>query len=75
MSCGVGLRHGLDVALLWLWHRPVADPLIRPLAWKLPYATGAALKKKKKIKHTNFKLILFLFLNSIEEEENFLLPF
>jgi len=21
MSCGVGHRHGLDLALLWLWHR------------------------------------------------------
>ena len=23
-SCGVGLRCGLDLALLWLWGRPVA---------------------------------------------------
>ena len=46
MSCGVGHRHGLDPALLWLWHRPAAAALIRPLAWEPPYATGVALGKK-----------------------------
>ena len=24
VRCGVGCRHGLDLALLWLWHRPAA---------------------------------------------------
>ena len=48
MSCGVGCRHGSDLAWLWLWHRPVALALIRPLAWEPPYAVGAALKSKKK---------------------------
>ena len=38
MSCGVGHRHGSDPALLWLWHRPVATALIRPLAWEPPNA-------------------------------------
>ena len=33
--------------LLWLWCRPAAAAPIQPLAWELPYATGAALKKKK----------------------------
>ena len=47
MSCGVGRRFGSDLALLWLWCRPVAAALIHSLAWKLPYATGAALKRKK----------------------------
>ena len=28
---------------------------IQPLAWKLPYATGVALKKKKKLNHTNLQ--------------------
>ena len=37
-----------DLALLWLWHRPAAAAPIRSLAWELPYATGAAVKKKKK---------------------------
>ena len=38
-----GLGSGL---MLWLWRRPSAVALIRPLAWELPYATGAALKSK-----------------------------
>ena len=47
MSCGVGRRHGLDLALLWLWYRPAAVAPMRPLAWEPPYAVAAALKKKK----------------------------
>ena len=35
---------------LWLWYRPAPVVPIRPLAWKLPYAAGVALKKKKKAK-------------------------
>ena len=48
MSCGVGGRRGLDPSLLWLWHRPAAIALLRPLAWELPYAAGAALEKAKR---------------------------
>ena len=48
MSCSVGRRHGLDMALLWLWCRPVATALIQPLVWEAPYAVGAALKRQKK---------------------------
>ena len=50
VSCGVGCRHGLDpmLLLLWLWCRLAAVAQILPLAWELPYAVGAALKKKKK---------------------------
>ena len=44
MSYGVGHRCGLDMMLLWLWHKPAAAALIRPVAWEPPYATGAALK-------------------------------
>ena len=33
-----------DLALLWLCHRLAAAAPIRPLAWELPCATGAALK-------------------------------
>jgi len=51
MSCGVGHRHGSNLALLWLWHRPVATILIRPLAWEPPYAAGVALKRKKKMRY------------------------
>ena len=38
----------LDPTLLWLWGRPVATAPIRPLAWEPSYATGEALKSKKK---------------------------
>jgi len=36
--------------LLWLWCRPAATALIRPLAWEPPFATGVALKSKKEKK-------------------------
>ena len=50
MSCGIGRRQGLDLALLWLWCRPAAAAPIRPLAWEPPYATEVALEKAKKTK-------------------------
>ena len=46
MSCGGGCRRGLDLA--WLWCGQAAAALLQPLAWELPFATGAALKKKEK---------------------------
>ena len=48
MSCSVGRRLGLDPTLLWLWCRPAAIALIRPLAWEPPYAVSAPLEKTKK---------------------------
>ena len=36
--------------LLWLWYRLSATALMRPLAWEPPYATGAAIAKRKKEK-------------------------
>ena len=50
MSCGVGCRRGLDPALLWLWCRPAATALIKPLAWKPPYAAEAAQEMAKRQK-------------------------
>ena len=47
MNCGVGNRLGLDLELPWLWCKPAAVAPIQPLAWELPYATGAALKRQK----------------------------
>ena len=44
MSCGVGHRSGLDLALLWLWGRLVAAALIQPLTWEFPHAM---VKKQK----------------------------
>ena len=47
------MGEGADAApilLPWMWHRPAAAALVRPLAWETPYALGVALKKKKKQK-------------------------
>ena len=64
MSCGVGCRYASDLALLWLWCRPAAVALIRPLAWEPPHAAGAAIlrqkrpkKKKKYLKNPKEDLI------------------
>ena len=63
VSCGVGCRSGSDSELLWLWCRPAGAALIQPLTWKLPYATGAALKTKQN-KYKIIKVtILFLKVN------------
>ena len=56
MSCGVGHRHGSDLAMLWLWRRLAATAPIQCPTWEHPYATGVApksggrggVKKKKK---------------------------
>ena len=50
VSCGVGRRHGLDLALLWLWCRLAAVAPIGPLAWECPHAVGATLEKAKRQK-------------------------
>ena len=52
-TVGLGVRSlaSLSGLRIWrcreLWCRPAATALIRPLAWELPYAVGAALKKMK----------------------------
>ena len=48
MSYDVGHGCSLDLVLLWLWCRPAAAALIRPLAW------GVALQKDQK-NNTNKK--------------------
>ena len=58
MSYDVGRRRSSDLALLWLWRRPVATAAIQPLVWESPYAAGVALektkqKKRKKPQHIN----------------------
>ena len=47
MNCGVGHRHDLDLALLWLCCGLATAAQIGHLAWELPYATCAALKQNK----------------------------
>ena len=50
MSCGVG-RFCVSVpTLLWLWCGPAAAARIQPLAWELPYAVDAALKRRQQKK-------------------------
>jgi len=49
VSCGIGHRRGLDLALLQLWSRPAAVAPTGLLAWEPPYAMGEALKRKKRI--------------------------
>ena len=61
VSCGVGHRWSLDLALLWLWQSLAAKALIQPLVWKLPYATGMALKRKAKKKKLPSWYFVFLF--------------
>ena len=55
MSCGVGCRRGWDMALLWLWCRPVATALIGHLAREPPYATGVAQEMAKRQKQNKNK--------------------
>ena len=50
MSCGVGHRHGSDLALLWPRCRLASVALIGSLAWEPPCAVGVALEKAKRQK-------------------------
>ena len=52
MICGAGCRRSSDPTLLCLWRRLAATAPIRPLAWELPYATGAAQEMAKRQKKT-----------------------
>ena len=51
VSYGVGCIQSSDPALLQLCCRLAAAALVRPLAWELQHAMGAALKKTKKKKN------------------------
>jgi len=46
--CSTVCRCSGNPGLLWLWSRAAAAAPIQTLAWELLYATGAALKRKKK---------------------------
>ena len=56
MSCDVGHRLGSDPALPWRWRKPAAGAPIHPLAWKVPCATGVALKRQKQEERKTEKL-------------------
>ena len=50
VSCGVGLRRGLDLGCMWLGGTLEVVPQISPLTWKIQKAEGQPQKKKKKKK-------------------------
>ena len=50
----------MAMVLLWLWHRAAAAAPIQPLAWKLPHASDAALKKEKQKTNKQKNRILML---------------
>ena len=43
----------MEPALMWLWRRPAAVALTRPLAWEPPYAVVWPKKQKKEKKNKN----------------------
>ena len=49
----------MGLVLLWLWYRLASAARIQRLAQKLQYATGMALKRKKKIILVRTELLLF----------------
>ena len=69
MTCGVDHKCGSGPELLWLWCRPAAVALIRPLAWEPPYAMGVALKSQKKKK--NLLLYIDLVFHDIDPFLNY----
>ena len=75
VSCGLGHRHGLDLALLWLWHGLAATAPIRLLAWEPPYALGVALEKakrqKKEKRKKNIGNYCFIFFNGCKTNQLF----
>ena len=62
MSCGVGCRRSLDLALLWLWHRPVTGARCASYftsslgAFICPGCSPKKKRKKKKQKKVEFPL-------------------
>ena len=57
MSCGVGRRCGLDLAMLWLCCRPATIAPIQSLAWEPPYAVGVrpSPRPRKELEHFQFR--------------------
>ena len=59
VTCGVGCRYDSAPELLWMWCRPAAPSVIQPLAWELPFATGAALiSQTNKHKNSSDRLVI-----------------
>ena len=56
-GCIVNHRCSSDTVLPRLWWRPAVAALIQLLAVELPYATGAAVKRKRKKKKIPLKTV------------------
>ena len=65
-SCGVGSSCGSDLVLPCLWH----EALIRPLAWEFLYATGVAIKRKKKTEQMVLTLKIDAEMKSIIDQKS-----
>ena len=63
MSCVVGWRWDSDPVLLWLGYRSAGVAPFWLLAWELPYATGVALKRKKKKGSTRTEKVSMFFIH------------
>ena len=61
-----------DLALLWLWYRLAAAAPIRPVAWELPYAMAATLKRKRKKETPNSEHLEGQFPHSKKFEVTFI---
>ena len=65
----VGDRYGLDPVSPWLWRMSAVAPLIRPLARELPYAVGAAIKRKTKQTNKRSETISYIHASTHRERE------
>ena len=64
MSCGVGLRRGSDLVVLWLWYRTASTALmqpLQPLTWGSAYTMGRPYKDKKKDDLRKINILISLF--------------
>ena len=70
----MGRRRGSDPSLLWLWRRPAAMAVIRPLTWEPLYATGAAqeMAKRHTKKMNSIVTGLQVFMNILERSSYYL---
>ena len=62
VSCGVGRRRSLDLALLLLWCRPAAIASIGSLALESPYAVDVALKRQKKNIYIYVYIYIYIYI-------------
>ena len=69
LRIGVAVTYGLDPVLPWLWPAAAAPALIRPLPQEHPYATGAAVKRKKKGRFSLLRICCLNLVSATNREE------